>query len=116
MAHERMLDLLRRFHFLGARVGDADLLIELPIDGDVHVLVDSRRDHRAHLLAKEGGQVAAAAHEAHSEGRLADDHASVQALTIKSARVRASWTGADSSFARDVSRASTAASVSPRHR
>src|SRR5262245_20345233 len=112
MAHERMRHLLWCFHFLRARVADTEPLVELPVDGDVHVLVDRRRHYRACFFAVEGGQVAASADEAHTERSLADYHAPVHADRVKSAWARAVCTGSDSSTARDAISALTAASLS----
>ena len=59
-----MFHLRRVRHFLSPRIADPHGLVELPADGDVHRLLDRRRQHGAAVAAVVTRQVGAAAQEA----------------------------------------------------
>ena len=64
-------------HVLDLAVDDADAMLEERRQiaaGEIAVLVDGGRQHRAAVLAIPGGVVGAAAEEGDSEGSSADDH------------------------------------------
>ena len=68
------MDLIDRLGRLGLRVADADRGLETSVNGDIHVLIDRRAEDGPEFAAIEGGQVGAAAGEAHAVGGLRDDH------------------------------------------
>ena len=74
LADQVVLDLVDRPGRLGLRVADPDRGLEPPVDRDVHVLIDRGAQDGPELVPVEGGQVGAAAREAHAIGGLRDDH------------------------------------------
>src|SRR5439155_26490590 len=73
-AHQRMPDTVNGARLLGPGVGDADLLVELLVDGDVDELVDGRGNDGAAKLAIERRQVGAAADQTAAQRGGTNDH------------------------------------------
>ena len=65
-----------------------DVLVELGMDGDVHIAIDRGADDGAGLVAVEARQVGPAAGEADAEGRARDDHRVPVRSRIQSAAAR----------------------------
>src|SRR5882757_7575292 len=69
-----MVDLFDPIDLLVFGIGDADSIVEFFVDIDVDVFIDCSADDRAAVHSIKRGQIAAAAHKAHSQGRSANDH------------------------------------------
>src|SRR6056297_274693 len=71
-----MADFADHVDFLGHRVGQANTVVEFLVDGHIDVFVDGRAQYRATVFTIEAWQIAAAAHEAHSQWCATDNHES----------------------------------------
>src|SRR5437868_3752095 len=74
LAHQRVLDLFDPVYVFGLRVADAQLVVEVRVDGDVNIFIDGGANHRAAALPIEAGEVTAAAGKADAEWRARNDH------------------------------------------
>src|SRR5947209_7627646 len=74
LAHQRVLDLFHPVDVFSLRIADAQLVVEVRVNGDVNIFVDGGANHRAAVLPIEAGEVAAAAGKADAKWRARDDH------------------------------------------
>src|SRR5210317_1477397 len=74
LTNDGVLDLVDGGGVLCLRVADAELVSEVLLHGQVHVLVDGGAEHSAGLVGVAGFQIRAAAGEADAEWCASDDH------------------------------------------